>query len=74
LLKTLESVAEHQLLRNLTVYLTNALKLLIVALRGISEMVMMNRRGYCLWYCTYLEWTNRFFNWSNEAMLSIQIS
>jgi len=27
--------------------------LLIVALHGISEMIMMNKRGYCL-HCTYL--------------------
>jgi len=35
------------------VCLINALKLLIVALHGISEMIMMNRRDYCLYY-TYL--------------------
>jgi len=39
-------------LRNI-VYLVIAVKLLIVALHGISEIIMMNRRGYCP-HCTYL--------------------
>jgi len=40
-------------LRNVIVYLIKAVKLLSVALQGISEMIMMNRRGFCL-HCTYL--------------------
>jgi len=40
-------------LRNVMVYLVKAVKLLIVALHGISEMIVMNRGGYCL-YCMYL--------------------
>jgi len=39
--------------------------LLIAALHGISEMIMMNRQGYCL-YCTYLVWGESVLdvNWS----------
>jgi len=40
-------------LRNVIVHHVKTVKLLIVALHGISEMIMMNRRGYCL-HCTYL--------------------
>jgi len=44
--------------------------LLIVALHGISEMIMTNRQGYCL-YCTYLVWGESVWDvsWSNKATL-----
>jgi len=49
-------------------YLVKAVKLLIVALRDISEMITMNRRGYNL-HCTYLVWSEPVLdvNWSNNS-------
>jgi len=46
---------------------------LIVALHRISEMIMMNRRSYCL-YCTYLVWGESVkdvnWSWRNKATLT----
>jgi len=37
-------------------------------LHEISEMIIMNRRGYCL-HCTYLVWSESVLdiNWSNNS-------
>jgi len=37
-------------------------------LHGISEMIMMNRWGYCL-HCTYLVWGKSIVDvkWSNHS-------
>jgi len=53
-------------LRNVIVYLVIAVKLLIVALHEISEMIIINRWGYCL-HSTYLVWGKLILdvNWSN---------
>ena len=50
-------------------YLVKAVKLLIVALHGISKTIMMNKRGYCL-HNTYLLWGELVFdvNWSNNSI------
>jgi len=55
-------------MRNVVVYLVIAVKLLIVALHGISVMIMMNRWGYCL-RCTCLVWGKSVLdvNWSNNS-------
>jgi len=55
-------------LRNVIVYIVKAVKLLTVALHGISEMVIINRRGYCR-HCTYLVWGEWVLdvNWSNNS-------
>jgi len=49
------------------VYLVKVVKLLIVALHEISNMIMMNRRGYCL-HCTYLVWGESVLD-VNEATI-----
>ena len=56
-------------LRNVIVYPVKAVKLWIVALHGISEMIVMNRRGCCLHY-TYLVWGEWVLdvNWSNNSI------
>jgi len=53
---------------NVIIYLVKAVKLFIVALHGISEMVMMNRWGCCL-HCTYFLWGESVLdvNWSNNS-------
>jgi len=47
----------------------NAVKLQIIVLHGITEMIMMNRRGYCL-YFTYLVRGESVLdvNWSNNSI------
>jgi len=57
-------------LRNVIVYLVQDVKLLIVALHGISEIVT-NRRGYCL-HCTYLVWGKSVFDAIIQLEATIQ--